>query len=637
MRGETPTGSENISRGRIRVLPDELVDQIAAGEVVERPASVVKELVENALDAGATRIRVEIRDGGAALVAVDDNGIGMSPDEARLALQRHATSKIRSAEDLAKIVSFGFRGEALPAIASVSRFRLRTRTRGAREGFEIRIDCGRHEKERSAGGPEGTRIEVADLFANVPARRKFLKKPGTEWGHVADWLGRLALSLPGVHFEIVRDNREASVWPATKNQADRIDAVLTKQQAGTLVPVVWEEGAGHVEAWVSGPEHTRPNANGLYLYVNGRPVRDKLLRHALLDAYRDVLPRGRYPTAVLFLTVAPDTVDVNVHPAKWEVRFVDPQAIHRLVRHAVREAMQGRGYLAGPEVRSPEPGPPRAQTAPASRPGSAGDWTFATRKAESPADRVQDRVQDRGQEAPGGAPLAKTAKTAETAETAAPALLPTRGRRMADSGRLELGSMRLIGQALASYLVVEGDDGLILVDQHAAHERILYERLRASWLERGVERQGLLVPVTVELEPLATAALGVAAESVERLGFDLEPFGESAVMVRAIPALLTGSDPEALVRGLAQELESGEVAPEAGAGETRLVSAADRVFASLACHSARRFGDHLPAEEQRAILKGLDAIPWAPTCPHGRPVAAVMLHRSELERRFGRS
>nr|MCS5637098.1 DNA mismatch repair endonuclease MutL [Myxococcota bacterium] len=346
MGSRSPTARKTPRERRIRLLPSSLVDQIAAGEVVERPASVLKELVENALDAGAARIRVEIREGGAALIAVTDDGLGMPPGEAAMAIRRHATSKIASAEDLAGILSFGFRGEALPAIASVSRLRILTRPRHAEVGYEIRMESGRVVVEREAGCPQGTRVEVADLFAQVPARRKFLKKPGTEWGHAIDWLGRLAMAIPGTHFEVQRDDREAVVWPGTANPADRIAAVLGDAQAGSLVRVEWEEGAGHLEGYFSGPETSRANGNAIHLYVNGRPVRDKLLRHALIAAYRDLLPRGRFPLAVVFVTVPPNSVDVNVHPAKWEVRFEQPQAVHQLVRHAVREAMGGRGFLA---------------------------------------------------------------------------------------------------------------------------------------------------------------------------------------------------------------------------------------------------------------------------------------------------
>ncbi len=605
-------------KGRIRLLSSALIDQIAAGEVVERPASVVKELVENSLDAGAARIRVEVRDGGRGLVAVTDNGSGMSPGDARMALTRHATSKLSGPADLETIASFGFRGEALPAIASVSRMRLFTRLRGHDEGFALKLECGELLDEGQAGGPEGTRIEVADLFAKIPARRKFLKSEGTEWGHISDWMRRLALALPGVHFELRRDDRAPIVWPATSDPLDRIAAVLGEAEADVLVAVENEQEVGHLQAFVSSPENTRANANGIYLFVNGRPVRDKVMRHALLQAYRDLLPKARFPSAVLFLTLHGPGVDVNVHPAKWEVRFADPQAVHQLIQRTVRDAMGQRNWLAS--TPSNDDSASRMQQPSAERAANprdsllvvgdrvASDWTLADSAVQAP--RAQsDPVPLPGLDAP---------------------------HSKVQSSSLQFSGLRLLGQLLASYLLVEGKDGLLMVDQHAAHERVLYERLRAEWLDRGVEMQGLLLSVDVATDPLGAAALGEHAETVGRLGFEIEPFGEGAVVVRAIPALLSGRDPVGLVSELAAELQDFPAGPtEQSPSDTRLLAAADRIFASLACHSARRAGDHLEDHEQRQILKDLDSIPWAPTCPHGRPVA-IAYSTLEIERRFAR-
>jgi DNA mismatch repair protein MutL len=573
--------------------------------VVERPASVVKELVENALDAGAGRIRVEAREGGSAWIAVTDDGCGMSPADARLALQRHATSKLAAVEDLARIASFGFRGEALPAIASVSRLRLLTRARDADEAVEIRMEGGRTLSEHSAGGAVGTRVEVAQLFANVPARRKFLKRPSTEWGHVAEWLSRCALALPEVHFEVRRDQRPALVWPAASDRLDRIAAVLSEEQAGALLRVESAQGELGLEAFVSAPEHSRPTAAGLHLFVNGRAVRDRLLRHAILEVYRDLLPRGRFPTALLFLRLPPAAVDVNVHPAKWEVRFASPQQVHALVRGALREAIASRRWLGGAPA-APLAGV-REQTGQGGAPAS--DWIFA-KPIAPPGDGGR-----------GDASLARDAAGSPPERAPAP--------------RLRFAELRLLGQLLASYLLVEAKEGLLLVDQHAAHERVLYERLRAEWIERGVEQQGLLAPEIVELEPRAAATLAEEGERIARLGFDAEPFGESSAVLRAIPAVLAGRDPRALLRELTHELSASASAGEGGAADLRLLAAADRVFATLACHAARRAGDALDPREQQALLEALDGIPWAPTCPHGRPVA-VAVDLAEIERRFGR-
>ncbi len=615
-------------KGRIRLLSDALVDQIAAGEVVERPASVVKELVENALDADARTIRVDVRDGGAALVAVTDDGVGMTPDELPMALQRHATSKLRSAADLMRIGSFGFRGEALPAIASVSRFRIVSRARDAEHGYEIVVEGGAVKRERQAGGPVGTRIEVADLFATVPARRKFLKRAGTEWGHIADWLARLALVRPDLHLEIQRDDRGAMVWPACSTVRDRIASVLSDDDAAALVEIEHETPEAKVHAFVSTPERTRPNGQALYLFVNGRPVRDKLLRHALVQAFRDLLPRGRFPIGVLYVEVPPETVDVNVHPAKWEVRFTDPQAIHRAIRHAVRDAMATRSWLG--DMNAPDGLPvatglgtsastrPRAfpsSAAPSRTPSDTDDWIFAR------GDERVGHVADRPPEHASGEVIAPLAPGAEPASDAPP--VPS------------FGALPILGQLRASYLLAETADGLMVIDQHAAHERILYEGLRKGWLESGVARQGLLTPLTVELAPSAVAALGEAPELALRLGFEIEPFGDDAVLVRAVPAEVSGQDVGELISELASALEEVDGGDEGDENVIRWLPSLDRLFATMACHSARRFGDRLPREEQEAILVGLDTIPWAPTCPHGRPVAILVSH-DDLELRFRR-
>lgn len=600
---------EDLPRPTIRVLPDALVDQIAAGEVVERPASVVKELVENALDAGARRLRIEIREGGARQIVVTDDGSGMTPGEARLALRRHATSKLASAEDLQRISSFGFRGEALPAIASVSCLRLLTRARGASAGVEIRVDTGRVVSEREAGAAEGTRIEVTDLFASVPARRKFLKSVVTEWGHVADWVARAALARPDVHFDLQRDERPALSWPATANPLDRVAAVLSEDEAAAMLAAQGGAGRVAVRGFVSRPDWQRASAAGIQAFVNGRPVRDRLLRHAVLDAYRDVLPRGRFPSVVLFVELPLEAVDVNVHPAKWEVRFAEPRDAHQAVSRAVRDALATRSWLG-------------AGSAPA---GGSGTGHGAVRPTPDRVGEARPATTDWLLAPPARSP-------------APPAIALDGGRADASAGDAtpRFSEMRRLGQVLAGYVVLETKDGLVLLDQHAAHERVLYERLRASWLAGGVPRQALLAPLPVELEPAACAALAAQAGALEALGFELEPFGETTLLVRALPALLADRDPGPLVRTLADEVRAaGGAADLTGAARTRLLEALDRVFATLACRSARTQGERLEAREQEALVAALDDIPWAPTCPHGRPVA-VPISRAEIERRFGR-
>ncbi|HKJ24791.1 MAG TPA: DNA mismatch repair endonuclease MutL [Myxococcota bacterium] len=615
--GAPPSADPGEEAPRIRLLPDALVDQIAAGEVVERPASVVKELVENALDADARRLRIDVREGGRALVAVSDDGAGMTAAEARLAVRRHATSKLESADDLRRIATFGFRGEALPAIASVSRFRLRTRPREGDAGFEIRIEGGRVLDERAAAGPEGTRIEVADLFAQVPARRKFLKTAATEWGHAAEWLGRAALARPEIHFEIRRDERSPIVWPATADPLDRVAAVLSDEEAAAMVPVDHEaplgDGRARVHGFASSPGHHRGTAGGLHLYVNGRPVRDRLLRHAVMEIYRDVLPRGRFPSLVLFLDLPTESVDVNVHPAKWEVRFDDPRAIHRLVRDGLGGAVAARRWLGGRAAEA-SAAPGFASGVAETTGAGAGDWVFAPRGGAAGEGALPFDTAPRASDAAGG-----------HAGPAAPGA----------GAPIRFGDLRVVGQLLATYLLCERSDGLLLIDQHAAHERVLYERLRAQWLDEKVARQALLLPETVELAPEAVAALEAAAEGTTRLGFEVEPFGETAVVVRALPALLAGRSPERLVRDLADEVSQARGADAGFRPGSRVLLDADRTLATMACHAARRAGETLSTSEQRSLLAELDTIPWAPTCPHGRPVA-VPLDRDEIERRFAR-
>jgi len=631
-----PGSPGSVPRPRIRLLPDTLVDQIAAGEVVERPASVVKELVENALDAGARRLRVELRDGGTRQIVVADDGSGMSPDEARLALKRHATSKLASAQDLQRIASFGFRGEALPAIASVSRLRLLTRARGAATGFELRVEAGQIVAEREAGAPEGTRIEVADLFAAVPARRKFLKSPVTEWGHVADWLARVALVRPDVHFDLQRDERPAFAWPATDDPLVRVAAVLSEDEAAAMVAVQGGVGRIAVRGFASRPDWQRASADGIQLFVNGRPVRDRLLRHAVLEAYRDVLPRGRFPSVVLFVELPLEAVDVNVHPAKWEVRFAEPRDAHHAVSRALRAALATRTWLGtapgaqASDRASREPGETGATRGPEWATGGLPE----TQAARGPGWAQGRATPDRVAEAPGGASDWVFAGSGRSAQAT---LLPLDGgpaTGVASAPRF--ADCRRLGQLLATYLLLETKDGLVLVDQHAAHERVLYERLRADWLQGGVPRQVLLAPLALELAPAACAALAAGIDAIRDLGFELEPFGDAAFLVRAVPALLAGRDPAPLVRALADELRDADGAADlASAARTRLVAALDQICATLACHAARTQGERLDEREQQALLEALDAIPWAPTCPHGRPVA-LPISLSEIERRFGR-
>jgi DNA mismatch repair protein MutL len=579
----------------ISILSDALVNQIAAGEVVERPASVVKELVENALDAEATQIRVEVRDGGSAWIAVTDDGLGMSREDAELAFQRHATSKLREASDLERIATLGFRGEALPSIASVAAVRMRTRLRGAALGTELSGEGSGIAHVADCVCPEGTSLEVAELFGRIPARRKFLKNTVTEAGHIVRWLERIALVRPDVRFELRRDDRASLLFLPTADPRERVIAVLPPGTGERLLPVAGEQPGLRVSGFASPTHVLRSGPSELHVFVNGRPVRDRLLQFAVRDAYRDALPPGRYPVAVLYLAVDPELVDVNVHPAKWEVRFRDPGAVTQLLRRALGEAVRvGRAPL-----------PREPLTAFAQRSFGEGVGPLAGEAPGLPADLAHD------------APSARYDASSHSPWV--------------------FSRLRYLGQLQGLYLVLEGDDGLVLIDQHAAHERVLFERLRRAALDDKLERQDLLLPHELELARGDAETLARHAELLARAGIELE-LGEPSLVgtqrarLRSVPALLAerrATNWPELLRETAQRLA------EPGERESRdgLERALHDLFATAACHSAVRKGDRLDARAVEALLADLDRTLWFPNCPHGRPIAAS-LSSAELERRF---
>ena len=598
---------------RIRVLPDDLVNQIAAGEVIERPASVVKELVENALDAEATRVDVAISQGGAQWISVTDDGVGMAPADAALAFRRHATSKLASAGDLARVESLGFRGEALPSIAAVGRVRMRTRVRGAPIGVELEGEGADLPSPREVACVEGTRIEVAELFGRTPARRKFLKSPVTESRHVVVWLERIALARPDIHFTLERDGRASLALPPTRDPRERVIAVVPPGIGERLVPVRGERGPARLEGYASPTDVTRGSTSDIHLYVNARPVRDRLLLHAVREAYRDALPPGRHPVAVLYLNVDPAEVDVNVHPAKWEVRFRNFGEIRTLVRGALAEALRFRPL---PERLVFAPGEPVRPSA-IGEPKPPGDFGLL------------------GVEPPSPPP-----ERAEPLSAAGP------GFRFA--------SLRFVGQLLGTYLVCEGSGTMVLIDLHAAHERALFERMRAALLADKLERQALLVPIRVELPRSSADALEAASASLDRGGFELEvgeatPRGGVAVTLRSVPSVLSsrrspapkgggrlvGRHGAAPLSWLAMLEETARALddPEPADSREGIEAALHHALATAACHAAVRKGDRLDPREVQALLASLDETVWFPNCPHGRPIACT-LDEVEIERRF---
>jgi DNA mismatch repair protein MutL len=590
---------------RIHLLEETLSNQIAAGEVIERPAAVVKELVENALDAGARRIEVDLQDGGRRLVRVRDDGCGMAREDAGLSLQRHATSKLRSKEDLFAIASYGFRGEALPSMAAVSRFSLLTCEPGALKGTRVETEGGSAPVISEAGAPPGTTVEVRDLFWNVPARRKFLKKAQAEQAQCLDAVLRLALPREEVTF-VVRDGERtlAQLHAGSGVLAVRIEEALGREVRDRLVPFQGESRSARAQGLAVSPAIEYGSARNVWLFVNGRAIRDRSLTHAVLRAYGELMPHGRYPGAVVFLQVPPSELDVNVHPAKAEVRFADAKAAWDAI-HSGLSHMLSRGEWMQ-----------RRQGTSAVEPGrvyALGD----------PAERVAEAIERYGARMPSTwwMPPAHTAPASPRVEPPPqPELVPRPAY---------FRGLRYLGQLHRTYLVCEGPQGLVLVDQHAAHERMNFQRLRG----RGgpAQTQPLLVPLVVQLPAAAAARVAEAAELFASIGVELDSFGGTTAAVKALPPALAKLDASglgALLTDLAEELAAH------GRGES-LDRRRDALLARAACHGSIRAHDGLAAAEAQALLDALDETDYGARCAHGRPVVAEWT-QPEIERRFGR-
>ncbi|MBX7194400.1 MAG: DNA mismatch repair endonuclease MutL [Sandaracinaceae bacterium] len=609
-----PADPEPTSRPRVRALPSALVDQIAAGEVVERPASVVKELVENAIDAGAREIRVETEQGGIARIVVSDDGHGMDRDDAELAVSRHATSKIATLADLQAIGTLGFRGEALPSIASVSRFSLRTRPHDAVEGVEIRIEGGTPHGTSVAGGSPGTTVRVDDLFYNVPARRKFLKGLATESAHVGETLARLALSRPALRLSWTRDGRRVREWASARDGYQRALQLFADEK---LAAVEGERDGVRVRAMLSAAERARTGAGQLYVSVNGRVVRDRTLARAVAFSFGSTLPPGRFPAGVVWVELDPERVDVNVHPQKAEVRFADA----RVVLDGITRILAA-GLGQSPFRRRESP---RAQAAP----------------LLDPLEPIEPLEPDASEPPPAPDEVAAREGSWTTRESAAspyvPSMEPTEGMvaegalgspRAEHAADAYLG-LRVLGQLARTYLVCEGPRGLVVIDQHAADERVKFARLATAHRDGVVEIQRLLIPERVELSEREAAILSEQERLLLSLGLEARLFGERTALVSGTPALLGRSAPERLLRDALAELSSQ--------GSRAFGDAIDTALATMACHGAIRAGDVLSPAEQRALLTSLASVAsFAGHCPHGRPILhAVSL--DELARRVGRT
>jgi len=625
--------------GKIHRLPVDLANQIAAGEVVERPASVVKELVENAIDAGARRIAIAIELGGKRSIRVDDDGEGMEPEDARLAVERHATSKIRRADDLAAIATLGFRGEALPAIASVSHVVLRTRTRSMDAGTEIRINGGAIAAVAETGMPEGTSIEVGDLFYNLPARRKFLKSDGAESAQVSRTVTQLALCYPEVGFTLTSAGRKVLQTPPVSSLRERLYQLYGDR---TDLIEVRRDGDVKLLGYVAALAEQGPTRGPQNVFVNRRVVKDRTIAHAVIDAYSAASIKERSPEIHLFIEMPHDAVDVNVHPTKAEVRFRDQSHIHEIVRRTLGDAL-GRGRVPELQLQPPRSGIEQAITLPLPTSYTAvfpSRWSVGTvprgvmpasdtgfaPSSDSPAPSLADvgaAFRRLDPFAPPGEPEIAPIRDSAIAPTDDSAIAPT-----SDAPGALLRPMIALGQFRDTFIIAVDEEGIAIIDQHVAHERVLFERITERLMSGRLESQRLLEPVLVELPPNARQALESHAAELERLGFEVDAFGGEAIRISAFPALLRREDSSAVLRALAEDLEH--------LGRTASVEEAiKRVAATMACHAAVKANDPLTAEKMAHILDELRRTAYSTICPHGRPVM-LRLTRREVEKNFQR-
>ncbi len=615
---------------RIHILPEELANKIAAGEIVERPAAALKELVENSVDAGATRIHIQAGNGGKREIAVTDNGSGMSRDDLLLALERHATSKISSVEDLFSISTMGFRGEALPSIASVSRMLVSTCAQGEAVGHQIRIEGGVIKDVREVGSPQGTRVVVENLFYNTPARLKFMKSVSTELDHMTSVAIRIALAHPHIHFVLNHNGREMLDFPPTRELNGRLKTLWggsVTEQALTIRPR--EEAQIKLSGFLSPPDVSRSSTRHVYVYINKRWVNDPLLKSAVYAGYKPFLTKGRFPLVALYLDIDPARVDVNVHPTKHEVRFANARAVYEAVRETVYQTL-----LAG--ASGPQASPLTAPIKPA-RPLETAN-PAASR--ETPVNRVSEPVQR-----PLPAPEPRPHMTARVIPLPRPIRSQENGLAGAYADEPEAGKtgvvppapapterlterLKVLAQLGTSYILCQSDDGLRIVDQHAAHERIVYERLKQSFFSSRPASQRLLMPEVIELSPMDFRLLSKAAGRLEKLGLLVEPFGGSSMAVKAVPEIIGGADLKAMMAEIVDNLRD---APYRTDGEAFL----DGAIITMACHGSVRANQKLSVEEMERLIRDLNDLATPPHCPHGRP-AILKINYEQIERDFKR-
>lgn len=606
---------------KIRYLPETLINQIAAGEVIERPAAAVKEMVENALDAGATQIDIDLENGGKSRIVISDNGSGMDREELSAAVDRHATSKLPG-DDLLNIQHLGFRGEALASIAAVSRLTIQSRAEGADEAWEISVEGGKKNEPSPSAHPQGTKITIRDLFFATPARLKFMKTEKAEYLAVRDMVQRLAMAFPFTGFTLTHNGSTSLKFPVTLDPKARMSSVLGREFGENAIEIESEREGIRLSGFAGLPTLHRGTAQYQYLFINNRPVKDKLLTGCVRAAYADVLHRGRHPMLALFLSVPSTEVDVNVHPAKAEVRFQDPQMVRGLIITALKHAIHEHGFETSSTV------------------STAALGRFSSEGSNGPALPMR-RHGGSGYSAYPHAPAFPSGNLAEAQQqTYAPQMLS--GFDTAPSAKMEVVPDELpqpepeahpLGAARAqiheNYIVAQSEKGLILVDQHAAHERLVYERFKAQMAESGVEKQGLLSPEIIELTESEAACLLEAKDALGRCGLEIEPFGAGAIAVQSIPALLSGkADIHKLIRDVSDELIEND-------NKSALEERINEILSRMACHGSIRSGRRMNVEEMNALLRQMEETPLSGQCNHGRPTY-IELSLVEIEKLFGR-
>lgn len=602
---------------RITILPETLTNKIAAGEVVERPASVIKELIENSLDAGATNIAVEISAGGRRKIRVTDNGHGMSREDALLSLERHATSKIRIDSDLDNIMTLGFRGEALPSIASVSRFSLATRETTSLEGTEIIVEGGRVREVKACGMAIGTVITVEQIFYNLPARLKFMKSSETETGHVADVVARMAVSRPDVAFSCICDERELLRLQCSDLQR-RLAQVVGRESSQHLYPVTSIDEYTTITGFISAPALVRSGTQAIYTYINGRFIRDKVVQHAVMQAYRGVIDRGRYPVVAIFIELSAGEVDVNVHPTKHEVRFRRQTVVHDAIQGTVEKVLSRSPWLVAQPAQSLAPG------------GTTGQAYRERIAAAAQASLLMPPRQEYRPEAKqtdSASPEAVVSRT--DSSIVREKAVPFQPEQPPEEPTGYFSSLSIVGQFHSEYILCQSESELVIIDQHAASERVAYERLKQQFQHGCIESQRLLFPETVELSFSEVAVAAKYSQDLVKIGFELEPFGGSTIIVSAAPRLVARKNPILLIRDILADLE------RFGASAA-FNDVLESLLSRIACHSVIRGAHQLENRQIKELLHNMDRTDFAASCPHGRPVSHVVT-LAELQKIFKRT